>query len=136
MPMTMMRPHRYAFVDRGDVVELHGQYFDTVRMIHIGDAANLEDQPLTHLGYSVGRWEEGTLVVETSRIDWPYLDPVGTPQSEAMEIVERFTLSDDQSRLDYHMTMTDPAIFTAPATYEKYWLALGEVILPYDCLLD
>jgi hypothetical protein len=136
MPMTMMRPHRYAFVDKGSVIELHGQYFDTVRTIVMDDAANPESQPASHLGFSVGRWEDGVLVVETTRIDWPFLDPIGTPQSEAMHVVERFSLSSDQSRLDYLMTMTDASTFTAPATYAIHWLALGEQILPYDCLLD
>jgi len=35
--------------------------------------------------------------------------------------------------LDFHVTVTDPATFTEPATYEYYWLALGETIEPYRC---
>jgi len=136
MPMTMMRPHRYEFADQGETILLRGQYFDTERTVHMADAENPEDQPLSHLGYSVGRWEGNTLIVETSRINWPNLDPLGTPQSEAMHAVERFALSEDQSRLDYHLTMTDPVAFTEPATYEIYWLALGEAVLAYDCVPD
>ncbi len=136
MPMTMMRPHRYEFIDHDEEILLRGQYFDTVRTIHMGGPTEAEGRPATHLGYSVGRWEGSTLIVETARIDWPYLDRTGTPQSQAVEVVERFMLSEDQSRLDFHMTITDPATFTEPATYEKYWLALGETVLPYDCLLD
>jgi hypothetical protein len=35
------------------------------------------------------------LVVETSDIDWIYFDDIGTPKTDAMEVVERFTLSED-----------------------------------------
>jgi hypothetical protein len=48
-------------------------------------------------------------------------------------MVERFTLSRDQSRLDYHLTVIDPGTFRESATYERYWLALGEAIEVYDC---
>jgi hypothetical protein len=135
MPMTMMRPQRYELINRGETIVLLNQYFDTARTIYMTASEEApEDQPMSHLGYSVGRWEGNVLVVETSRINWPYLDAIGTPQSEAVESVERFTLSEDQSRLDFHITITDPAMFTEPGVYEKYWLALGEELLPYNCL--
>jgi len=66
-------------------------------------------------------------------VNWPYFDNIGTPQSEAVEYVERFTLSEDPTRLDYRLIITDPATFTEPAIYERYWLALGEDLQRYDC---
>ena len=48
-------------------------------------------------------------------------------------MVERFTLTDDQNRLDYHLTVVDPATFTEPATITGHWLALGEEIAPFEC---
>ncbi len=85
------------------------------------------------MGYSIGRWEDDTLVVTTTNVNWPYFDNIGTPQSEAVHIVERFALSADQARLDYELTVTDPMTFTEPAAYERYWLALGESVQPFDC---
>ena len=69
----------------------------------------------------------------TTRIDWPYFDTSGTPQSPAVEITERFALSDDQTRLDFHMTVEDPATLTAPATRQWHYLALGEEFFVVDC---
>ncbi|MDE0372622.1 MAG: hypothetical protein OXI73_08770, partial [Rhodospirillales bacterium] len=92
-----------------------------------------EDVVPSRLGYSIGHWEGNTLVVETTRIDWNYYDTRGTPQSDAAEVTERFTVSDDQSRIDYHITTVDPVVFTEPATIAGHWLALGEEIEPYDC---
>ena len=71
--------------------------------------------------------------MSTTQVNWPYFDNIGTPQSEDVEMVETFTLSADQTRLDYRLTVTDPDTFTAPAVYERYWLALGEAIELYDC---
>ena len=62
----------------------------------------------------MGRWDEGTLVVETTHVDWPYFDRDGTPQSDQVEFVERFTMNDDASRLDYTLTARDRVMFTEP----------------------
>ena len=52
------------------------------------------------------------------------------------EIVERFTPSADGSRLDYTMTITDPATFTARVTLTKAWeWRPGEEVRPYECRL-
>ena len=49
------------------------------------------------------------------------------------EILERFSLSDDQTRLDFELTVTDASTFTRPAVLMGYWLALGDTIARYDC---
>lgn len=76
------------------------------------------------------------LVVQTTRINWPYFDDIGTPQSETVKMIERLTVSEDQTRLDYHLTITDPVTFIEPATIERFWLALGETLPRYDCQLN
>ena len=54
-----------------------------------------------------------------------------------MEIVERFALSEDETRFDYSATITDPATFTEPVVLDTYrvWVP-GEVIAPYDCVIS
>ncbi|NIW25211.1 MAG: hypothetical protein GWN29_11930, partial [Gammaproteobacteria bacterium] len=52
----------------------------------------------------------------TTRIDFPYFDLLGTPIIESPEVLERFTLSEDQSRLYYESTITEPATFVGDAT--------------------
>ena len=53
----------------------------------------------------------------------------------AVEIDERFTPTEDGSRLDYAMTVTDPSTFTEPVRLEKYWLWFPQVTVePYECL--
>ena len=112
MPGIMDNPYPIEFVADGDDIELRVEEWSVVRTIHMAGYDDPESQVFTRQGYSVGRWEGDTLVVQTAKIDWPFFDDVGTPQSMDVDIVERFALSPDASRLDYEITVTDPATFT------------------------
>jgi hypothetical protein len=97
---------------------------------------NAESHRGTTLGYSVGQWENGTLVVSTTGIDWPYFDDAGTPQSEFVESVERFTLSEDEKRLDYEVVITDPETLLEPVVVAWHWdWVPGEALQSYNCTL-
>jgi len=135
MPMPMLQPLSFEFVDGGSTARLNVEYFGIVRTIHLDGAVDPETVPYSPLGHSVGRWEGSTLVVETSRINYPYFNGSAVLQSEDVHTVERFELSDDQTRLDFHMTITDPSVFTAPATASRTFIALGEPFIPLDCTL-
>jgi hypothetical protein len=81
--------------------------------------------------------DSDTLVVTTTHIDWPYLDPYGTPQSADVQYLERFELSDDQTMLNYSLTATDPVMFTAPIIMERQrrWTP-GVEIPPFNCVAE
>jgi hypothetical protein len=92
----------------------------------------------SRLGLSIGRFEDDgrSLVVETTALNWPYYDTIGTPLTPDVKITERFTVSDDQSALTYRQTVTDPGTFTEPAIHESQHLALGETIERFVCAPD
>ena len=75
--------------------------------------------------------------METSRIDYPYFNDQGIPQSEDLEIVERFTLSENGTKLDWTATVTDPETFTEPIIMpELHWDWIpGQTIKPYNCVV-
>lgn len=133
MPGVIVNPYPIQFIERDGDIELRIEEWDTVRTIHMsGDVEPAERA--TPLGYSVGRWEDETLVVETTKISWPYYDDIGTPQTEAMVVEERFTPSTDSTRLDYTQTAFDPVTFTAPAVLSGYfWQVTGDEIKPFEC---
>ena len=65
-----------------------------------------------YLGYSVGRWEGDTFVVETRGFnDRTPLDAMGHPRSEAMHVTERFHRR-DFGHLDTEITFDDPQYYT------------------------
>lgn len=66
-----------------------------------------------YLGYSIGRWEDDTFVVETRGFRESYLDSVRHPRSAAMHITERFRRR-DFGHLEIEMTFEDPEFYTQP----------------------
>src|SRR5690606_6922877 len=134
MPGSMLTPNPYEFVDGGSTITIRGYEGDVVRTVYLEQPLNIDQIPLTKQGLSVGRWEDArTLVIHTSRIDAPHLGFSGVPLSAAATVVERYRLSEDQTRLDFTIVVTDPATFIEPATFEFHWLALGERFGRYDC---
>lgn len=93
-------------------------------------------EPRSPWGYSVGRWEDDTLVVTTTNIDYPYFDDLGTPQSELLQIVERYRFDAEEPRLYWQAVATDPNIFKAPVTLkgDMVWVP-GEVVKRFDCTI-
>ena len=68
------------------------------------------------------------------RIDWSWFDQSGVPQSDALTLVERFSVSEEGEELIYSVEATDPAVFTKPVVLEKRWVSIpGEEIKPYEC---
>ena len=134
MPGMMNNPYPIEFVDEGDRIVLRLEEWDGVRTIQMTEAASVAEQTASPYGYSAGRWEGNTLIVSTSRINEPYFDDIGTPQSADIEIVERFILNDDEDQLEYSAAVTDPATFTEPATLVGRWFwKPGEEIKPFQC---
>jgi hypothetical protein len=133
MPLVMFAPLSYELVDQGTTIELRGEAHDTVRTIHMDRAEPPPGEAASILGYSVGRWENGDLVVTTTLVDWPYFDTRGTPQSRDVEFVERFSLSDEQSRLHLEMEIRDPVYQTVPGKVGVTWFALGQEMQRFDC---
>ena len=133
MPAIIRQPFPIEFVDRGDTIELKMEEYDTRRTIHLRAAA-AADVPRTPLGYSTGRWEGSTLVVETTRLNEPYLNNIGAPMSPAAKLVERFAPSTDGSRLNYTLVITDPDSLTAPIEGKRSWVwRPGEKVMPFNC---
>lgn len=132
MPFVMSVPSPTDFVDRGESILLRIEELDTVRTIHMNSRENPSAQPKTPFGYSVGRWEGETLVVETGSVDTQYLRP-GVPLGPDASFVERFTLSGDGNRLHYTILVTDPYSLTHPVELKRSWVAVDEQVLPFNC---
>ena len=134
---SMLDPAPLAIIDEGDRILVQQDEYDVRRTIRLDpEASGVEPAPAP-FGFSVGRWENDVLVVHTTHIDFPYLDPYGTPQSDQIEYLERFEVSesDGEVMLNYSLTAIDPVMYTEPIVLERSrpWspgLVFGEV---FDC---
>jgi hypothetical protein len=133
-PLIMISPLPMEFVREGDDILLRIEEYDSLRRIHMSaDAAAPAEHSL--MGFSRGRWEGTTLVVETDHIAAGYFDHEGVPQSDQIRTVERFTPNAAYDRLDYTLTTTDPVNFTEPFTLSRYFIWKPEnSVHPYECL--
>jgi len=100
---------------RGLIVILY-EVDNTRRQIYTdGRKLPVDPQP-AWLGYSVGKWDGDTLVVDTAGFnDKSWLDASGHPHSEAMRIQERFHRV-DFGHMDLHVTIDDPKMYFKPFT--------------------
>ena len=134
MPHILGQPYPVEFVDQGERILLRIEEYALTRVIHMTNKPTPSEP--TPLGLSIGRWDGDSLLVTTSSILAPQFS-AGIPLSEAARVEERFELSDDQARLNFRVTVTDPATFTEPVTREKYWTWIpGVEIQPYDCTIE
>jgi hypothetical protein len=88
----------------------------TYRQIFL-DGRTLESAPNpTWMGYSVGRWDGDTLVVESFGFnDRTWLDHDGHPHTEALRTTERYRRR-DVGNLEVEVTYSDPKTYTKPWT--------------------
>jgi hypothetical protein len=88
----------------------------------------------TWQGYSVGKWEGQTLVIDTIGFnDKAWLSQFGHPRTEQLRLTERLR-RDDLGHLDVEVTVDDPGAYVRPWVVEKsYELNPADEILEYKC---
>ena len=73
----------------------------------------------TWMGHSIGKWEGETLVVHTTGFNGKsWLDRVGHPYSEELQLTERFRRMDNET-LQVDITFHDPKTYTRDWTGQK-----------------
>jgi hypothetical protein len=91
---------------------------------------NNDPQPWWY-GYSVGKWEGDTLVVETTGLrDGGWLDIIGTPLTDAAKVTERFRRI-SYGRMTIDITIEDSKVYTRPWT-----VRVNQRIMPDQELIE
>lgn len=83
------------------------------RIIRLDGAPHLGPNLKLWAGDSRGRWEGNTLVVDAANHKPGWLDNSGNFYSDALHVVERWTLVDPNT-IHYEATVEDPKVLTAP----------------------
>ena len=114
VPADDLLPGPFKIIQTPGVIVVRNEYENTVRQIYTdGRKAPADPEPLW-LGYSVGKWEADTLIVDTLGFnDKTWLDGMGHPHSEALHVMERFHRR-DFGHMDVQVTVDDPKVYTKP----------------------
>ena len=92
------------------------------RQIHMDGRKNPEGAPEAYMGYSTGKWEGDTLVVETVGInELTWIDRIGHFHSDALRVVERIRRP-SHDRLEIEFLFDDPKVYTKPWKGKKVFL--------------
>jgi hypothetical protein len=90
------------------------------RQIFLDGREVAADAPPTWLGYSTGRWDGDTLVVDTKGFNGKFwLDQQGKPTTEALHVIERFRRK-DFGHMDVEITIDDTNAYTRPWTFMEH----------------
>jgi hypothetical protein len=96
-------------------VVLMNEFTHATRIIPVDGRPHLGENIRLWQGDSRGRWSGNTLTVETTNTNAKWLDIVGNFHSDALRVVERFTLVNADT-IRYEASLEDPKVFTAPWT--------------------
>jgi hypothetical protein len=120
VPRLDLGPKPFKILQSPDEVVILYQAFTTFRQVFTDGRPLPEDPQPSWLGYSVGKWEKDTLVVQTIGFnDTTWLDNSGTPHSESLHVTERFHRR-DKEHLDIQITIEDPKTFRQPFTITQH----------------
>jgi hypothetical protein len=91
-------------------------YAHSYRIISLDGRPHLGPNIRLFMGNSLGRWEGNTLVVDvTNQIGKTWFDHMGNFFSDAVRVVERWTMF-DANAIHYQASIDDPKVYTRPWT--------------------
>jgi hypothetical protein len=88
------------------------------------------------LGYSVGRYEGDTLVIETSGFNGrTWIDTAEHPSSDQLKVIERLRLL-DADHVEQEVTWDDPKTYTKPIKNTRVWVRMqpGSELMEWWCM--
>jgi hypothetical protein len=111
-PRAMYMPYPFQIIQTPKYIMMVFTFARAVRTIYMDEHV---DAPAdSWMGWSNGRWEGETLVVDTAGFNgMTWLDRAGNFHSEALKVTERFTATSPDHLL-YEATLEDPKTFSRP----------------------
>ena len=116
VPKINSAPVPFKIVQTERQIVLVYEAFNLWRQVFLDGREFADDLNPTWLGYSKGRWEGDTLVVDTRGLNGKqWLDHGGLPTSDKLTIIEKVRRP-TVARLEIELTINDPTYYTKPWT--------------------
>lgn len=125
----------FEIIDQGDFIDIVA--FGRMRRVYmdfeLGPPQTFVPNPL---GWSVGRWVGDMLMIKTTRFTEGVVRsgarplPFGGPSAQ---MVERYTLSEDQSRLSVTVNLNDPKYYLYSVRVRHHYVRAENILLASDC---
>ena len=123
--------NNYTIVQNADHVVIMAEMVHDARIIRLGEPTALPKDVRPWFGDSWGRWEEDTLVVETTNVN-PEHAFRGVKPSAKRKVTERFTRVDEDT-IHYEFTIDDPTMYTSAWGGEVPFERFDQPLYEYAC---
>lgn len=132
---TNLYPLQIQIDQENETISIRSEFFDEERTVYMDGRGHPDAGERTHSGHSIGRWEGDTLVVDTRHFAdhrSPY--QIGVPSGAQKHVVERYTLTDDGTRIIVEFVLEDPEYIAEPMTHRRELVYSPEMELSgFDC---
>jgi hypothetical protein len=134
LPFVYLIPAPSKWIQGAGVIAVAQEGTNAIRQIYTDGRKPPADLEPLWQGYSTGKWEGDTLVVNiTGFNDKTRLDAIGHPHSEALHETERYHRR-DFGHMDVEVTIDDPKMYTQPFRIKYTELLLPDTdITEYVC---
>jgi hypothetical protein len=114
VPRIMYMPFPFQLFQTPTHVAMTFEYAQGVRIVYTNGTPHPRGPIEWWMGDSRGKWDGDTLVVDVVHFtDQTWLDRAGNFHSEALHLVERYTMT-GPDHINYEVTVEDPKVFTRP----------------------
>ncbi|HUK33879.1 MAG TPA: hypothetical protein VLV86_08225, partial [Vicinamibacterales bacterium] len=111
MPKLIVLPYPYKIIQMPGVTVILYEGFTTFRQIFTDGRELPKDPQPSWLGYSVGKWDGDTFVVDTIGInEKTWMDNAGRPHTDALHTIERYRRR-SFGAMDVTLTIDDPKAY-------------------------
>jgi len=119
VPKINAAPAPWRIVQTPGYIAILYEAFNLWRQVFLDGREVARDVNPTWMGYSTGKWDGDTLVVDTRGFNGKaWLDQLGRPSTDALHVIERFHRK-DFGHLDLQITIDDPKAYTKPWTVRQ-----------------
>lgn len=103
-----------------DRVIIRSEFFDAERIVYLDGREHPQNGERTNQGHSIGHWDGETLVVDTVLFaDHRSANGTGVPSGPNKHLVERFSLSEDGTRMIVEIELEDSDYLAEPFSATK-----------------
>lgn len=140
LPMGIMQMNSHPYPRKiiqtpSEVVVIYEGSGTTVRELFLDGRKPDKDAEPWWNGYSTGRWEGDTLVVETTNFtDEGWLDVRGSPLTTGGKVIERFRRP-RFGYLELEVTIDDPKAYTKPFNAKMFYrISVDTQLIEFVCI--
>ena len=137
LPRATYMPFPFQIIQSTKDVLFVYEYAGANRPVHMNSQS--ESPVDSWMGWSNGRWEGDTLVIEAKSFnEMSWFDRAGNHHSDALKVTERYSLAPGGNALNYEARIEDPMTFTRPWTIRMPLhrrLEPKAQLLEYNCVV-